>query len=403
MNLKPTIRYAIALMSSLTLCACVSTVNVKRADVGTPPGIRYFLPTPFLQVTTAADGTMSVQIIYLPDPKHEYAVQASSYVGGYTLEVNRNEKGFLETVTFNSDSTVVASQLATSAGNLRAAEIDQALAKSKAEQTDAKTKADKVAAALANAEKTLADAELSVSIAQKKVDYLVNLQTGNKPTDIVNQLVAANVALNEAILRRDAAQAALNALKDSMESATAITYMTAANARPAAGNLKLTAANATAMKADDLRGSSTMSAPGPAFFVIDMKTDGVDLKQAFPQYDLDTWKGPPPDAESTELVILPDKVVVSPAKDTKSLLAVVKANQSIKGASFLALRDFKTKKGVALSGVPFVALQSDKTTININFPSDAPVGDYEIDIAVTYKKGGTDMSPTKSIIIRIEK
>ena len=52
------------------------------------------------------------------DPDQEYVINASSFLGKYTLDVNRNESGLLETVGFSSDTTAVAKQLASSVAGI---------------------------------------------------------------------------------------------------------------------------------------------------------------------------------------------------------------------------------------------------------------------------------------------
>ncbi|MEQ1515123.1 MAG: hypothetical protein ABL931_01385 [Usitatibacteraceae bacterium] len=385
------------LAASISLTACISTVEVKKADANTA-GIRYYLPKPFLQVKTSPDGTTSVEVIYLPDPKREYAVHASSILAGYTLEVKRNEKGFLETVTFNNDNTAVAAQALSSAAAVRATEIETTTAKAKAEQVEIKAKADKATAAFAAAEKALADAELVVEIARKKLELL--MQVSPKPTNISDQILSANLALSEAILRRDAASAVLASLSGDLSEANAINF--AANAP-----LKATAgANAAAGKEAEKKtgppGRSKMLAPTLALFEIDMSLNSVRLKQAFDQLDLDTWKGPPPSPETTELRVAPGSLVIYPAKDTKALRDTVKSNLSLKSAVFVDIRD-DTKKVIQLKRPPIVSLAFDRNTIQFDFPSDIPAGDYDLRIKVTYGNDPKKDATPLSFLVRIEK
>src|SRR3954469_11229942 len=94
----------------LALSGCMATVTSKGATTS-DGGIRYYLPQPFVKVVPSTDGTIAVDLIYLPDPDNAYTVTSSSALGKYTLDIKRTEEGFLDTVTFNSDNTGVAKQV----------------------------------------------------------------------------------------------------------------------------------------------------------------------------------------------------------------------------------------------------------------------------------------------------
>jgi hypothetical protein len=104
------------LIMAATLCGCASLTVTKVDDHSPVAGIRYYLPKPFLQVTPRADGTVSLDVIYLPDKDHEYAIDPSSTFSAYTFQVSRDEKGLLTAIEYKASTSIVGQQLATSAG-----------------------------------------------------------------------------------------------------------------------------------------------------------------------------------------------------------------------------------------------------------------------------------------------
>src|SRR6185436_375865 len=156
-----------------TLSGCVTTLEVKKIGVTQtePPGFRYSLPVRLLQVCPGAQGTVSVQEKYLPDPANQYAISARSAVSKFNLDVTV-EEGLLTKFAWKPDSTGVAEKLVETTGNLAKTQIET---EAKSEQG----KADKLAAAekerkdaLAAADKAIRDAELEVSTARAALDVL---------------------------------------------------------------------------------------------------------------------------------------------------------------------------------------------------------------------------------------
>ena len=98
-------RHVLLIMAVVGLLGgCVSRMTVVPAT-SSSTGVRYFLPEVFIQVTPNQDGTVTVAPVYLPDPKHEYAIKVDTYLGNHTIDITRTKEGFLDTLTFNSDST----------------------------------------------------------------------------------------------------------------------------------------------------------------------------------------------------------------------------------------------------------------------------------------------------------
>lgn len=187
-----------SVIMAMILCGGGCTVcDVKKVDPNAPaalapPGVRYSLPKPFLQVTPAGDGSVSVNVVYLPDPNNTYAVNAQSYMAAHTLEVALDNSGVLTKVNFAPDTSAAASQAATSAGNVASSFESAASQQASAEQT-------KTAAA----QQAVQQAQATVNQDQAKLDEIRQLNAaGAKPPIDENQpqidLAAAQAALKSA-------------------------------------------------------------------------------------------------------------------------------------------------------------------------------------------------------------
>src|ERR1700743_737459 len=98
----------------LLLAGCSSNLDVKKVDIDHPEaavGVTYYLPKPFLVASPQADGTVNFDVIYLPDKSHEYAIQPSSSLSAHTFQISRDEKGFLNSVEYKADTSMVGQQL----------------------------------------------------------------------------------------------------------------------------------------------------------------------------------------------------------------------------------------------------------------------------------------------------
>jgi hypothetical protein len=169
----------VAAMLLAGLTGCATFVESKKTSKNAA-GIEYSLPVPFIYVTPQPDGTMLVNVEYLPDPANRYVLRTGSFMSSYTLDVQR-ENGMLKSVTLVSKSDALAASLAESAGNV---------VKTRA---DATLKADEAAAAEREARaKALSDAQVAVDVARAKLGVL---EAENGSSDMILQ---AKLALAEA-------------------------------------------------------------------------------------------------------------------------------------------------------------------------------------------------------------
>lgn len=374
------IRVFMGVVSAALMSGCVSTVTVKAAKDAKASGIHYYLPQVFLRLTPSADGSISVEKLFLPDPAQEYVITADSYLGNYTIDVNRSESGLLETVSFNSDGTAVAKQFLASQAAVRAAEIDTRAAKEKVAATEAKAATDKEKAALEAADKARKEALVALNVATNKFQLLDTLsKEAGASSDVKAQVLPARLAVVETQTKYEAAVVAHNTLTES-----------------------IAAANGIDAKAGNSAAGKRLKAPTPVFYKVVMSEKSVELKEAIAQRDLYTWKIPTPTAPADPLSVWPAEQVVRPAEKTQALIAKLTANQMLLSAKADRLAPAGSN-GPGLLPRTYVSLMSDRVTLVVDLPRGLPAGDYDLQIAVTSGKPSDPKSDTLEIQLRVEK
>jgi hypothetical protein len=101
------IRIAGCVVTSCLLAGCVTNITVTPDD-GTG-ALTYSLPSTYLLVTPAADGSATYQWVCLPDENAKYQVKAGSFLAKYTLDV-QIQNGLLKQVGGSQDSSGVAAE-----------------------------------------------------------------------------------------------------------------------------------------------------------------------------------------------------------------------------------------------------------------------------------------------------
>jgi hypothetical protein len=198
---------AIATISSLLLStACASTqLTVRKVQDGgkEPNGIRYSLPKPFLLVTPSpsGDGSLKVDVIYLPDTSNTYAIDGRTKRGKYELSVNVKD-GLLSKVAWSQKDAAFLAESVRVAGEVAKGELErqQDEEKARAKRADDKRKAaDEEIQKLQN---DLDEQELALQLAT------IEVQSAQSAVDQGDQSAAAKSALRKAQLARDQARAA---------------------------------------------------------------------------------------------------------------------------------------------------------------------------------------------------
>ncbi len=145
------------------LCGCTQ-LDVQRVtpdNASDVEGIRYCLPKPVLHVLPAADGNVSVEVQMVPDPAHEYAVDATALFGEYALQVSV-EGGLLKEVVWTAEAEEMATGVAEAAGKVAESWLD-AKAKAEADRRNA----------IESAEEGLAAEETELQKLQVQYDHFM--------------------------------------------------------------------------------------------------------------------------------------------------------------------------------------------------------------------------------------
>lgn len=188
-------RAAIVFAFGLVLsgCACLTVTKLSPVTdiISATKGQRFSLPRPYIQVTPKEDGSISADIVYLPDPEHSYAVSSFSIFANDILEVYTAD-GIVTQINWMGDSSAVVADAIASAGTV-ASGILQA---EQAKKADQKAKDE-------TAIKTVDDAQLELDLAQSALAFHI---ASNAAPD---KILEARLAVQAATLKLSAAQTAL--------------------------------------------------------------------------------------------------------------------------------------------------------------------------------------------------
>jgi hypothetical protein len=322
------------------LAGCVTTLESKRAIDGAE-GLTYALPIPILKVTPKGDGTMAVEVLYIPDPANTYTVQAHSYLGGYTFQVKTNQ-GLLDTVTFSPDGTAVAQQAIESYAEVQKAKIE---AHSKADEDAAKTAADKAKAA-ADQAKAIQDAQAALDVAIAKRDKLKEL--GAKD----DAVIAGELAVVEAEQKLRVLQAVA-----AVASADAASNKASNNAK------------------------TFDEAAGPVFYRLEPdktkpgKVNLVDAIQIMQRSAKPVAPGPPPPALAYEIVGSP---VIRPGKD--GLTFRLRINRKFDSVDTATIKLTDDASGATLKAPKVV--KADDGYLLVVLADTTPKSEYHLDFVL---------------------
>lgn len=197
----------------LLLSGCANLTVSKVTDTTSPNGIRYSLPQPTLQVVPQADGSIIVDVVYLPDSSHTYAIETDSEGSTYSYQVSISQSGLLNAIEFKEDTSAVGQQLAATAGAATAQTLNIQNAQLVAAQSAVNT-----AQASADAAKALVDA----AAAQLQADTASGVPAATINTDKA-ALAVAQAKLQDALAVLDRAKNTAVAVTISASAGTPIT------------------------------------------------------------------------------------------------------------------------------------------------------------------------------------
>lgn len=369
------LRYCLfGLLIVIAGCASLDVTQVTNDNKGTVKGVHYYLPKPFLQVTPQADGSIEVDVIYLPDKAHEYAIDTSSHLSDFTFQVSRDEKGLLNSVEYKASTSVVAQQLATSAGAAAAQQYNLSAVQQAAVQSQVNTAAANVDTANGN---------LQAALAALASDQEMGVQS----------LAADRNAVAQAAAKLSAAQEALQRVRSTSQAVS-----TTVSAGPVASTTEPSMGNTFGQPTWNT--STVASLPGryaPVLLAINDTGDAVQLKTitedvpgsvSVTQEQLEggVTLNAQPAFETVSLALGPP--AISPKAQTVSL--------SKKVAQLVVSRPIDSVQAT-ITDAHGKAAKADVTkvgtTLSIDITPFAP-GDYTIGLSITYSAGSTAAMPS---------
>ena len=150
----------ICFLGCLSFFALSGCTTLMSGDPATKDGagIRYSLPAPHIFLNPQADGTITVEVKYLPDPNNTYTLNIDSYLSNTTFNVGL-ENGMLTSLALDSKSSEVPGKVISAATEIQKARMTakQQQLKTDQEEKDAIKKAtNEVATEIRNKVKEIA-------------------------------------------------------------------------------------------------------------------------------------------------------------------------------------------------------------------------------------------------------
>lgn len=345
------IRLGLPPLAILALSGCATYVEGGPAS-DSAMGIEYSLPVPVIRVTPQANGTMAVDVDYLPDPNNTYMLRTRSTVSSYTLDVQR-ENGLLKSVSLDSHADAVAAAAVESAGNIVKARSDQ-LAKEQETAT----------AAAKEQAKALSDAQLAVNTEEAKLTTLVDAQNAAETAE-------AKAALADKILEAKLAKAEATAKLDFLKSQAAVAGGSTFNAVV----------------------NSSLVAAGPVLFrVVPVGPDSVKLV-AFdgPSLFATSLAAKPAEEAPADLAARIDGSGVFQWKANQPVQFNLIVNRAVRGLDRDRTKLFLTGGGATNRKDLIVAANANPiaggTNIIVTLKANAPTGSYRLEPVLTTADG----------------
>jgi hypothetical protein len=358
----------------LVLSGCTTTMSGSPI-ANSKPGIRYSLPAPHIFMNPQPDGTVTVEVKYLPDPNNTYTLNIDSYFSSATFEVQMNN-GMLTKLSLDTDSSAIPNKAIATADEIQ----KQIIADQKKEKEDKKAKEDVNKAAIKDAADAVQQQKDKIALLQDKEKFYREHPEASTPESVNSvklEISQAKIELQQLRTR----------LRLAESDGTAANDPTKAFLDP---------------KGDD---PSLTNAFGPVIFrVLPSDNGGVRLVALEGQglYQTSTSAQPvKPQPSTPSLTFTPTEAIVKAGDKDRDI--VITFSQSLKGIDKERTRLVRPSEGI---GAPPV-LPGDKMAISIGGPENKQIrlvlpknvikGDYRLDVALQVE--GSDVSQMKSIPI----
>ena len=195
--MKLNIIFLFAILLFLSACAGITNIEVTRVDPDKPAkGIVYYLPKPILNITPQGDGTLEATFEFIPDPDNAYAINSKTYLGKQTLDIQLTEKGFLKSLDWKPDATLVAEGIK-AASEIAKADLDRKLELKKEAETKKETEKQKQETALKEAKTNLKSAEQQK---QTQTELIASLESQLKILQLELEQIQAKPTADQSVL-----------------------------------------------------------------------------------------------------------------------------------------------------------------------------------------------------------
>jgi len=388
----------LASIATAVLSGCITRTNVTHVDAENQnaKGIFYYLPNTYLQASPKADGSVSVDPVFFPDPNQKYAIDIEKYLSGYTVDVLLTSEGFLDKIVFNGDSGAVAGVLAEKAADVRVAEITAAAEAEKEQKAKLEAEAKELATSVQTAENAVREAEIALNVAAAHEDYLETLPTAQRPTDYNVRMLAAGAAIAEANIRLQAANEALAGVLSSSSKSAAM------NSGSSPDDKALPAP--TFYFVDMLNYQKVLVETPPGSGLYEAKKDeegkdviravqGLELRESTGLSDFKTWEKPKPVStsslgEKTFQFVEGSSRFVRPDSETGALQFEIEL-VNYRAGSIPALTPVCPGRLTCESSDynAGVARRLAGKNIIVDLPSDIPAAEYLIPLTINYGDG----------------
>lgn len=221
-NLAVFVAAVSALISLAAGCTDLKVTRVNPAHPEKAKGFQYALPKPFLQVVPQEDGSVKVEVIYLPDEENTYAIDVGGAMDDREIAIKVDDAGMLRQVAFKADTTVVAAGFATLAGEASKQTLERINARTAADEAAEKKAKDDRATEVKELEGKIETANTEVEQAR---EAQVNASKELKKAQDALAADPGNAELNDAVREKqealDAASQALSKKQRELDKLTA--------------------------------------------------------------------------------------------------------------------------------------------------------------------------------------
>lgn len=338
----------------IALSTACSTTMSGRKSAPEADGLIYYLPAPHLYMSPQADGTVRVEVKYLPDPTNAYTLKLNSYLSKATFEVGTKD-GLLTTVSLDADSSGIAASAVAAATEIRKTRLTAAQAKESAHKTQEEAKRTAVKAA---AEAVAAQREKLALLEDKRAFYKANPPKEGAGVD----LPALELEISQETLKLKQLENRLGLVKDTSSDAF-----------------------------NDPGRAAAMSTAGTAYgpMLFRMLPDGPGVKLVAVGQQL-TLAAPALASEPGNQKPITEKIVIAKGDAVRD--AVIQFAQAVASVDAKSAKVMNPSLGagaapVAAGNALAVSLSSDSKQLTVKLPNSLTAGQYRLEVDVIGAEG----------------